>query len=141
MFVSVLLLLAAGSAAAYELKTIVLKPGKCVTVSKTKVCAAKQAPRKTVTVTVTAPPPPPPPPPPGPKTTFPDGEFRVGTDIAAGTYRATGGEDCYWARLSGFGGTLDEIIANEIGVAQPIVTIQPSDVGFTSSRCGTWSPA
>jgi hypothetical protein len=37
VFVSILLLLAAGSAAAYELKTIILKPGRCVTVSKSKV--------------------------------------------------------------------------------------------------------
>jgi hypothetical protein len=137
VFVSILLLLAAGSAAAYELKTIILKPGRCVTVSKTKVCAAKQQRPKTVTITVA---PPPPPPPPGPKTTFGDGEFRVGTDIAAGTYRATGGDDCYWARLSGFGGTLADIIANGIGVPQPIVTIEASDLGFTSSRCVSWSP-
>jgi Bacterial Ig-like domain (group 2) len=71
---------------------------------------------------------------------FDGGAFIVGTDIAPGTWRSDGtGTSCYWARLSGFGGTISEIIANNFGAAPAIVTIQPSDVGFTSSRCGTWS--
>ena len=33
-----------------------------------------------------------------------------------GTYRSVASADsCYWARLSGFGGTLDDIIANYFG--------------------------
>jgi hypothetical protein len=39
-----------GSASAYALRTVMLKPGQCVTVSKTRVCAARTP---TVTVSVT----------------------------------------------------------------------------------------
>lgn len=79
----------------------------------------------------------------GPKTTFGDGTHRVGTDIAPGTYRNSGGTGCYWERLSGFGGSFGDIIANgNASGSQPVVvTISTSDAGFTSRRCGTWSPA
>jgi len=71
---------------------------------------------------------------------FGPGTFRVGTDIQPGTYRnsdSSGG--CYWERLSGFGGTLDEIIANESSSSPQVVTIAPGDVGFSSSNCGVWT--
>jgi hypothetical protein len=71
---------------------------------------------------------------------FSDGSYVVGTDIQPGTYRASGGGSCYWERLSGFSGNFGDLIANGIGVNQPIVTIQPTDKGFTSERCGTWTP-
>lgn len=76
----------------------------------------------------------------GPKTTFRDGTHRVGTDIAPGTYRNSGGTNCYWERLSGFGGSFGEIITNgsSSGGAPVVVTISASDAGFTSNRCGTW---
>ncbi len=76
----------------------------------------------------------------GTHSSFGDGTWRVGTDIAAGTYRnsdSSGG--CYWARLSGFGDTLDEIIANEFTYGRSIVTISPTDLGFESNDCGLWS--
>lgn len=69
--------------------------------------------------------------------TFGDGIHIVGTDIQPGTYRAEGTESCYWARLSGFSG--DDIITNDIGDGTRIVEILATDVGFESSRCGTWS--
>ena len=70
---------------------------------------------------------------------FADGTHIVGLDIQAGTYRNTGGEYCYWERLSGFSGDFDEIIANGIleGV-RGIVTIRDSDRGFGSQGCGKW---
>ncbi len=74
----------------------------------------------------------------GPSTTFADGIHAVGVDIAAGTYRNSGREGCYWARLSGFSGELDEIITNGLGDGQIIVQISPNDEGFESTRCGTW---
>jgi len=73
------------------------------------------------------------------KTSFDDGIFIVGTDIAPGTYRNSGGGSCYFARLSGFGGTVDEIIANNNVSAPTIVTIAASDKGFESKGCGTWT--
>ena len=75
----------------------------------------------------------------GPSTTFGDGIHAVGADIAAGTYRNSGREGCYWARLSGFSGDLDEIITNGLGDEQLIVQISPGDVGFESNRCGSWT--
>jgi hypothetical protein len=73
------------------------------------------------------------------KTTFGEGLYIVGTDIAPGTYKNTGSEGCYYARLSGFGGGLDNIIANNNVDAVTIVTIAASDKGFESHRCGTWT--
>ena len=71
---------------------------------------------------------------------FSSGTFIVGTDIQAGTYRSPAGSSyCYWERLSGFGGTLGEIIANDYSNAPAVVTISPSDKGFSSSGCGMWT--
>jgi hypothetical protein len=51
-----------------------------------------------------------------------DGTHRVPNDIAAGTYRSTGDGTCYWARLAGFSGELDDIAANGNN-APEIITI------------------
>ena len=68
---------------------------------------------------------------------FGNGTHIVGTDIKAGTYRSQGNRPCYWARLSGFGGQLDDVIAN--GNNSPeIVTISASDAAFQTSGCGQW---
>src|SRR5690606_14520514 len=69
------------------------------------------------------------------------GVKQVGVEVVAGaTYRTRSARSgCYWARLSGFGGTLDEIIANDITDGPAVVTIGPNDVGFESTRCGTWT--
>jgi type II secretory pathway pseudopilin PulG len=72
--------------------------------------------------------------------TFTDGTFQVGSDIQPGTYRTqTGSPGCYYARLSGFTGTIDDILANNNTDNPAIVTILPSDKGFESKRCGTWT--
>ena len=70
--------------------------------------------------------------------TISDGTWRVGTPIVPGTYRTTGTSFCYWTRLSGFGGTLDEIIANDIGIGPQVVTIFAADIGFKTLGCGIW---
>jgi len=68
---------------------------------------------------------------------FGNGTHIVGTDIKAGTYRSSGKSTCYWARQKGFGGQLDDIIAN--GNNSPeIVTIAVSDAAFQTSGCGQW---
>ncbi len=74
-----------------------------------------------------------------PTAPFSDGTFKVGDQVAAGTWRNDSGDSCYWERLSGFGSTLDDITANGIVSAPTIVTINPSDQGFNSHRCGTWT--
>ncbi|MFL5797305.1 MAG: hypothetical protein ACJ77A_05160 [Actinomycetota bacterium] len=71
---------------------------------------------------------------------FGDGTYRIGSEVSAGTYRASGGSGCYWERLSGFGGGMNDIIANGGFSPHVVVTIQASDAGFSSSDCGTWVP-
>jgi hypothetical protein len=70
---------------------------------------------------------------------FDDGIYVVGLDLQPGTYSSSGNDGCYWARLSGFSATLDDIITNDIGDGQHVVTISASDVGFESSGCNTWT--
>ncbi len=67
-----------------------------------------------------------------------DGDRIVGTGIKPGTYYTSGGESCYWERVSSFDGSFDSIIANDFGDGPRIVTIDPTDYGFSSERCGTW---
>jgi hypothetical protein len=72
------------------------------------------------------------------RTRFGEGTFIVGTDLRPGTYRNTGGEFCYWARLRDFRGQLSSIISNDLASRRTIVTIRSTDQGFESSGCGTW---
>jgi len=68
-----------------------------------------------------------------------NGNFRVGTKIAPGTYVTKSSTNlCYWERVSSFDGSFDSILANDIGSGQRIVTIAEGDYGFTSDRCGSW---
>jgi hypothetical protein len=71
--------------------------------------------------------------------TFGSGTYQVGADIEPGTYRTDGGSFCYWARLSGGGGTLDDIIANNNVEGPATVTIDASDWGFENRGCGKWT--
>lgn len=73
------------------------------------------------------------------QTTFTDGTYIIGTDIKAGTYKNDGTDSCYYARLSGFSGSFDDLIANENTDDAAIVTIAATDKGFRSNRCGTWT--
>jgi hypothetical protein len=65
------------------------------------------------------------------------GQWIVGGEIAAGTYRTTTA-NCYYSRLSGFRGDIDDIIANGSTPANGgIVEISATDLSF-SSRC-SWN--
>ena len=71
---------------------------------------------------------------------FTDGMYIIGEDIQPGTYRTRlAPKGCYFERLSGFSGSLEEILSNESTVYPAIVTILDTDVGFSSSGCGTWT--
>jgi len=71
---------------------------------------------------------------------FGPGTYRVGSGISAGTYRTRSSvASCYWERLKGFSGDLDDIIANDFSSGYQVVTIKSTDKGFSSSRCGRWS--
>lgn len=107
--------------------------------------ATKAAPTPTPkpskpTPTPTTAPPTPTPTPSGPATTFGDGMYRVGSQIAPGTYWTNASLFCYWERLSGFTGDLSDILANDNTQGQTIVTIETTDKGFHSQRCGDWRP-
>lgn len=71
---------------------------------------------------------------------FGGGTQRVGSDIAAGTYRTRSAPSgCYWERLRGFSGELRDVIANDYSSGYQVVRIKSSDRGFYSSNCGNWS--
>ena len=74
-----------------------------------------------------------------PLTTIPDGTWLVSVEVSAGIYSAPGGAQCAWKRLSGFGGTTNDIIASDFGIVRPIVEISLTDMGFTTSGCGAWT--
>lgn len=73
-----------------------------------------------------------------PATTFEDGTHMVVTDIQPGTYRNDGTQSYYWAQMSGFGGTTEDIIANDNPRGQSYVTISEDDTAFKSQLCGSW---
>ena len=73
------------------------------------------------------------------RTSFSGGTYIVGTDMEPGTYQSSGGDGCYWARLSNFSGELSAVLANDNTDGPTVVTISASDKGFTSRRCGTWT--
>ncbi|NUP38742.1 MAG: hypothetical protein HOY76_17425 [Streptomyces sp.] len=74
-----------------------------------------------------------------PQTSVGDGMYKVGTDIAAGTYKAKGGENCYWERTKDALHDVDSIIANDNVTGQAVVTVTSKDAYFKTSDCGTWT--
>jgi hypothetical protein len=61
-------------------------------------------------------------------TSYSDGVYLVGEDIAAGTYDGVvDGEVGYWARLSATDGTVSAIVANALERGPFVLTIIPSD--------------
>lgn len=78
----------------------------------------------------------------GPVSTFSDGVYEVGRDIAAGTYVAPGGTNgvtCYWKRSSTADGDTDSIIANDVTKAgQVLVTVKAGEF-LQVKDCGAWA--
>jgi hypothetical protein len=74
-----------------------------------------------------------------PQTVIPDGTWLVSDEVSPGTYSAPGSDECYWERLSGFSGELDDIIANDFGSGKQLVTIESTDAGFHTANCGEWT--
>jgi len=70
---------------------------------------------------------------------FGDGTYLVGVDITPGTWRTTGASGCYWQRTSNLGGGIDGVIENGLAVGTTNVMILPSDVGFRTVGCGSWT--
>ncbi len=82
-------------------------------------------------------------PPPPPVRTFAAGTHLVHSSIPPGRYVAeAAGSGCYWERLSGLGGTLDDVLANDFRsfAGRVIVDVLPSDLAFEfDGDCGTFS--
>jgi hypothetical protein len=74
-----------------------------------------------------------------------DGDYLVGPEIPAGTYRATTPSTCHWSRVRSFRGPLQPGVPTNI-FQEPIiessssdtVTIAPTDFGFSTYNCGAW---
>ncbi|WP_406125601.1 hypothetical protein [Streptomyces sp. NBC_00989] len=68
------------------------------------------------------------------------GMFKVGVDIAPGTYRSTGNTDdmCYWERAKDAEHGLDSILANDNVTGTAVVTISAKDAYFKTAGCKTW---
>ncbi|MEV0976700.1 hypothetical protein [Streptomyces sp. NPDC049915] len=68
------------------------------------------------------------------------GMFKVGVDIAPGTYRSTGNADdsCYWERTKDAGHSVESIIANNNVSGSAVVTISASDAYFKTAGCKDW---
>jgi len=96
-----------------------------------------QSPEGTVAGSFYRPPPPPP-------VSFGPGAYRIGAlpNLPAGRYYTDPFYGCYWERISGPGGTLDQVIANDFvgeDAGQKIVDIRSTDYAFsTDPDCGTW---
>ncbi|MFJ4522868.1 hypothetical protein ACIP4Y_18260 [Streptomyces sp. NPDC088810] len=71
------------------------------------------------------------------------GMYKVGTDIAPGTYKSTGNTDdgCYWERVKDADHGFDSIVANNNAKGTAVVTISPSDAYFKTNDCGDWKKA
>ncbi|WP_406330596.1 hypothetical protein [Streptomyces sp. NBC_00203] len=68
------------------------------------------------------------------------GMYRVGADIAPGTYKSTGNADdsCYWERDKDATHSMDSIVANNNVTGTAVVTISAGDGYFKTTGCGDW---
>ncbi|MFD4723919.1 hypothetical protein ACFWNW_02455 [Streptomyces seoulensis] len=70
-----------------------------------------------------------------------DGDFRVGADIAPGTYRSTGDahRSCRWERVRDGERRLGSVVANGHSAGTTVVVIRLTDAYFRSTGCGGWT--
>lgn len=116
------------------------EPRPAVTVTETAQAAAPEpAPTVTKTETVTAKPKKTRAP--GPATSFSgEGEYLVGEDIKAGTYKTAGPDGefgCYWERAKDASGEFGSIIANNNLNGPGRVTLNGGEY-FKTNRCQEW---
>jgi hypothetical protein len=142
------------TAAATTEGTDTTTPATSSSVPSTSEAATTAAPATTEAPATTAaatqppatPPPPTTPPPTPPPTTQPavpgfgEGIQLVGTDVQPDLYIADSfGGLCYWERLSGVSGELDDLIVNDLPNERALVEIVASDYAFNSEDCGDWT--
>jgi hypothetical protein len=56
--------------------------------------------------------------------------IRSASSRRGGHPHANASVSCYWERLNGFGGDLNDIIANDLSVKNPVVAIESTGAGF-----------
>ncbi|MFF5440649.1 hypothetical protein [Streptomyces achromogenes] len=68
------------------------------------------------------------------------GMFKVGTDIAPGTYKSAGntGGSCYWERTKDAEHGPDSFLAGAHVTGTAVVTLSASDGYFKTDGCGDW---
>ncbi|WP_406366285.1 hypothetical protein [Streptomyces sp. NBC_00645] len=68
------------------------------------------------------------------------GMYRVGADIAPGTYKSSGNADdsCYWERDKDASHSMNSIVANNNVSGTAVVTIGAGDAYFKTAGCGDW---
>jgi hypothetical protein len=69
------------------------------------------------------------------------GMYRVGVDIAPGTYKSTGNtadDNCYWERTKDATHSSESVKANDNVTGTGIVTISAQDAYFTTTGCHDW---
>lgn len=69
------------------------------------------------------------------------GTLVVGSNVAPGRYVANARSGCYWERLRGFSGNIDDVLANDFQgfSGRAIVDILPTDAGFRfDADCGNF---
>lgn len=69
-----------------------------------------------------------------------DGMYRIGVDIAPGTYKSAGNSDdaCYWERDKDALHGLESITANDNASGTAVVTIGAKDAYFKTNGCKDW---
>ncbi|MFJ2733448.1 MULTISPECIES: hypothetical protein [unclassified Streptomyces] len=119
-------------------------PAPAVTVTKTA-AAERGEPKPAVTVTQKVTVAPKPAKKPGPATTVGgEGQYLVGDDMQAGTYKTAGPDEgsfiknCYWARTKDASGEFGAIIANENLKGQGRVTVNKGEY-FETKGCQKWT--
>ncbi len=72
---------------------------------------------------------------------FGNGTRTVPGQVPPGRYRSVNAAavSCYWERLSGFGGSSEEIIANDVGGGSCDVDVLPTDVAIRVRGCQPFS--
>jgi hypothetical protein len=68
-----------------------------------------------------------------------DGTWKVGSDVAPGTYRAKGGGSCYWAILNGPPRGDSDNIEENGGFTKNVVVTLSQGQWFETKDCGDWS--
>ncbi|MCD2187786.1 hypothetical protein [Actinomycetospora soli] len=74
-----------------------------------------------------------------PAGTYGAGTYAVGSEIQAGTYRTSGANWCYWARLSSADGELSSINANDNVDGSSTMVVKASDKYIEFSGDCTWT--